>query len=248
MGNKFVVLSDIHANLSALKAVIQDFKDKYSPDGVILLGDLINYGMRPNEVISEIKLLSLEFPIICNLHGNHERALIDSEQLPRFSSERGRTILEYTKRVLTRDSFEYVYNQMEIEGYSELLIHGCSILCVHGSLRDVYWGKLSPESMKDGEYARYDYVLSGHSHIPHHVEMFYSGGLPELRGKKRTVFLNPGSVGQPRNQNPSAQYLYWDMEAGLFHQNSVNYDIELEQSLYTDEVDVFYRDRLFKGI
>ena len=70
MGNKFVVLSDIHANLSALKAVIQDFKDKYSPDGVILLGDLINYGMRPNEVISEIKLLSLEFPIICNLHGN----------------------------------------------------------------------------------------------------------------------------------------------------------------------------------
>lgn len=248
MGSKFVVLSDIHANLSALKAVIQDFKEKYRPDGVIILGDLVNYGMRPNEVISEVKLLSLEFPVICNLHGNHERALVDSEQLPRFSSERGRAVLEYTKGVLTSDSLEYIHDRMEAKGYSELLIHGCSILCVHGSLRDVYWGKLSSESMKEEGYAKYDYVFSGHTHIPHHVEIFYPGGLSELRGKKRTVFLNPGSVGQPRNQNPCAQYLYWDMEAGLFHYNSVKYDIELEQSLYIDEVDIFYRDRLFKGI
>ena len=155
MGSKFVVLSDIHANLSALKAVIQDFKEKYRPDGVIILGDLVNYGMRPNEVISEVKLLSLEFPVICNLHGNHERALVDSEQLPRFSSERGRAVLEYTKGVLTSDSLEYIHDRMEAKGYSELLIHGCSILCVHGSLRDVYWGKLSSESMKEEGYTSY---------------------------------------------------------------------------------------------
>ena len=58
MNSKFVVLSDIHANLSALKAVIRDFKEKYKPDGIFLLGDMVNYGMRPNEVIQEMELLA----------------------------------------------------------------------------------------------------------------------------------------------------------------------------------------------
>lgn len=248
MNSKFVVLSDIHANLSALQAVILDFRKKYKPDGIFLLGDVINYGMRPNEVIQEIKTLAKEYPVMCNLCGNHEKALLDSGELPRFSSDRGRSILEYTKRVLTNDSFEYIHNEMENRGYSELELNDHSILCLHGSIQDVYWGKLSAESMTDERYTKYDYVFSGHTHVPHYMEMFYSGGDKELRGKKKTVFLNPGSVGQPRNQNPCAQYLYWDMETNLFHHNSVVYDIVLEQSLYPDDIDVFYKDRLLKGI
>ena len=102
--------------------------------------------------------------------------------------------------------------------------------------------------MTDERYARYDYVFSGHTHVPHHIEVFYKGGNEVLRGKKKTVFLNPGSVGQPRNQNPCSQYLYWDMKANLFHHNSVVYDIETERRLYPDNIDVFYKDRLLKGI
>lgn len=52
--NKLVILSDIHGNLSALQAVIQDFQSKYSPEAIVLLGDLIDYGMRSNEVIELI--------------------------------------------------------------------------------------------------------------------------------------------------------------------------------------------------
>ena len=54
--DKFVILSDIHANLTALKAVLSDIQAQgYLPDAVVILGDIINYGMRPNEVISELK-------------------------------------------------------------------------------------------------------------------------------------------------------------------------------------------------
>lgn len=248
MNSKFVVLSDIHANLSALKAVIRDFKEKYKPDGIFLLGDMVNYGMRPNEVIQEMELLAEGYPIMCNLYGNHEKALVDSNQLSRFSSDRGRSILEYTKQVLTHDSFEYIRNEMDDGGRVELELNGRSILCLHGNIEDEYWGKLTVESMTDERYARYDYVFSGHTHVPHHIEVFYKGGNEVLRGKKKTVFLNPGSVGQPRNQNPCSQYLYWDMKANLFHHNSVVYDIETERRLYPDNIDVFYKDRLLKGI
>ena len=73
--------------------------------------------------------------------------------------------------------------------------------------------------------------------------------MPEYRNKKRTIFLNPGSVGQPRNHNPRAQYLFVDTEKEIFHFNSVEYDVEYEQSLYEGaNIDNFYKIRLKNGI
>lgn len=247
--NKFIVLSDIHANLSALKAVVADFLGKYNPDGIILLGDLINYGMRPNEVIDEIKQLSRTYHICCNIYGNHEKALFSpEEQLIRFSSERGRSILEYTRRKLSAGSFEYLSAMMDKSGLKIFEICGKKILCVHGNIEDPYWGKLTGISVENEAYADYDYVFSGHTHLPLHFEVLYKADVPEMRYHKKIVFLNPGSVGQPRNHNPRAQYLYVDLLAEIFHHNSVEYDIAGEQNLYTNETDTFYRDRLSKGI
>ena len=96
--NELIVLSDIHGNLSALRAVVKDFQTNYSPDALILLGDLIDYGMRSNEVISEIKKLERQYPVVCNLWGNHEVAVMcPEEHLCRFSSDRGRAMLAYTQ-------------------------------------------------------------------------------------------------------------------------------------------------------
>ena len=91
-------------------------------------------------------------------------------------------------------------------------------------------------------------MLSGHSHIPHLFEMMYPAERPLYRNRRRTVFVNPGSVGQPRNHNPRAQYAYLDIAADTVHFNSVEYDIDLEQSLYTPDIDPFYRERLTRGI
>lgn len=247
--NKFVVLSDIHANLSALEAVIKDFREKYQPQGIILLGDVVNYGMRPNEVIYEIKHLEKEYPIVCNIFGNHEKAILwPDEYLSRFSSSRGREMLKYTLEKLSVESMEYLHTGMEEKGWADINLGGKKILCVHGNLIDPYWGKIDAADAKDESYAFYNYVFSGHTHIPHYYEVFYKANLPEYRNRKKTIFLNPGSVGQPRNQNSEAQYLYVDLMAEVFHHNSVKYNIDKEQSLYTNEIDEFYRDRLSKGI
>ena len=124
------------------------------------------------------------------------------------------------------------------------------ILFVDCSLIDRFFCKMTDEEMSKQIYAKYDYVISGHSHVPNFTEKFYEDkSKPEYRNKKRTVFLNPGSVGQPRNHNPRAQYLFVDFEAEIFHFNSVRYDVRYEQILYEGtEIDSFYRTRLTNGI
>ena len=66
--------------------------------------------------------------------------------------------------------------------------------------------------------------------------------------RKKTVFINPGSVGQPRNQNPCAQYVYFELSTGKVHYNAVKYDVEAEYRLYPDFWIVFYKERLILGV
>lgn len=242
---RFIVLSDIHANLTALNAVIMDFKLKYNPDGLILLGDIINYGMRPNETITSLKRLSI--PILVNIHGNHENALITGN-MQNFSTERGKQMLEYTKNRLSQDSLYYIQNDMDPTGKAEIVINKKRILCIHGNAENPFWGKLNHDNIKETIYSQYDYVLSGHTHIRHHIEYFYPSDNIKYRNKKKTIFLNPGSVGQPRNHNRCAQYAYIDLSSDIIHLNAISYDVESEQQLFTPEIDIFYKARLANGI
>lgn len=242
---KLILLSDIHGNVTALDSVINDFKRIYNPEGLILLGDMVNYGMRPNEVIHMLK--NLDLPVIANLFGNHEKALID-RNTQHFSTERGKSLLEYTRSILSKQSMDYILSECSSEGKKELMISGKKVLFVHGSLSDPYWGNMNYAEMEDSKYSKFDVVLSGHSHIPIFIEKFYECDSPEYRNKKRTIFVNPGSVGQPRNHNPKAQYAYIDLDNEIYHFNSVKYDIKKEQVLYSDYLDSFYSKRLTNGI
>lgn len=241
---KAIIFSDIHANLTAFKAVLTDINSKYTPDLFISLGDLIDYGMRSNEIIEEIK--KIDKPILANLRGNHEKAIVDGE-LSKFSSERGKIISRYTKNHLTDESISYIKTVME-EPSKEIYIKGNRILLLHGDIKDPYWGKLIPEKTNDEMYREYDYVFSGHTHIPFKVEVFFEDYNPTLRNQKKTVFINPGSVGQPRNLNANAQYVFIDFVTGETHFNSVPYNIEVEQNLFPIEIDTFYSERLKFGI
>lgn len=242
---KLILLSDIHGNLSALQSVIEDFTKKYEPDGIILLGDIINYGMRPNEVIET--LISLKVSVIGNIFGNHEKALLDGDT-SHFSTERGKRMLEYTRSVLKSKSLDYIRTNCASSGFMELILQGKRILLVHGNAENPYWGKLNDTTVSNPIYSEYDYVISGHSHIPQFIEKFYECESPEFRNRKRTIFINPGSVGQPRNHNPRAQYAFFDLTEEIVHFNSVRYNIALEQSLYPESLDSFYSERLTNGI
>ena len=69
-----------------------------------------------------------------------------------------------------------------------------------------------------------------------------------MRNKKAVWFINPGSVGQPRNQNPCAQYAVVTLPSKRIELRAVRYDIAAEQALYPDEIDAFYRTRLTNGV
>lgn len=242
---KLILLSDLHANVTALNSVLADIRAHGQFDSFALLGDLVNYGMRPNETIEIVK--GITRPILVNLWGNHEYSLFGGS-LERFATDRGRAVLQFTRSILTGSSFRYLEEKMEHSGLSAHMIEGKRYLFIHGSLDDPYWGKLNSETMRDKRYSEFDYIISGHSHIPHYIEFFYDAECPSYRNKKRTVFINPGSIGQPRNHCPNAQYGILDTSTGSYEHRSVQYDIKAEQVLYDSRVDTFYKTRLSLGV
>lgn len=240
--SKYAILSDIHGNLFALKEVINDFDDI---DYVILLGDLIDYGMQSNEVVEFIKdVLSLK--IICNIWGNHEKAIL-TEDFNHFSSERGVESAKFTKSQLSNYSMDYLNNKLIHSGKYEFELDDKKVLAIHGSLNDSYWNAIFPDNL-NGDYLEYDIVLSGHSHYPHVFQKFYDVDNPDMRNKKSVLFVNPGSVGQPRNHNPNAQYAVLDSETMSVMLKSVEYPKDSAMSLYDGSIDDFYRKRLYNGI
>jgi len=245
---KYLILSDIHGNVSAFDAMLSDCQND-DFNGVIILGDCIDYGMRSNEIIQ--KLITLgegewKDKILINIWGNHEKLVVDKD-LERLSTDRGRVMAQYTARQLSAESVEYINTAMNKTGIQEFNLCGLKCLAVHGSLDDNYWKAIGPENLR-GDYHDYDMVLGGHSHYSHCFTHFYEADRPEFRNKKAVMFINPGSVGQPRNHNPLAQYAVLSLPSKRVELRAVEYDVVFEQSLFPDEIDEFYKVRLTNGV
>jgi putative phosphoesterase len=234
----FAVFSDIHANLTALEAVYEHFlKLKINAD-IVILGDYIDYGARPNETTEYIKKMSPKI-VLC---GNHEKA-IGGTEYNKFSSQRGIDSSKLLGKLLNESSIKFI----EEHQHSFFEINE-NILFIHGDLQDPSWGRMPYTEMQDRKYAKYDFVISGHTHVPHLMEMFYESGNTILRNRKKTIFANPGSVGQPRNNNPFAQYMVINTVTEECKFYKVQYDVVKEQSFFTEEFDDFYKKRLTFGI
>jgi len=240
------ILSDIHANFEAFNAVMNDIALRINGDDyrIVILGDTINYGVRPNEVIEGIRNLD---HIDVLLAGNHEMALFGVED-DRFSSQRGRAILETTKKVLTEKNMDYIKKSFVTLPISKRY-GDKDFLFVHGAIEDKYWGTIVPSTSQSLAYKKYDVVLSGHSHKPHFFEVFYEDDCPKMRNKKKTTFINPGSVGQPRNHCTQAQYVILNTDNLEATFCKVNYNIGKEQDFYKEyQVDKFYQSRIGVGV
>lgn len=242
--SKYAILSDIHGNLFALKEVIKDLNNQ-NIDSIILLGDLIDYGMQSNEVIESIKD-DLSDKIICNIWGNHEKAIMTGD-FGHFSSQRGVDSAKFTESQLTDNSKNYLNKELIHEGKYEFEIGDKKALAIHGSFNDYYWKAISHDNL-NGDYSDFDIVLSGHSHYPHVFQHFYEADNPDMRNKKAVWFINPGSVGQPRNHNPNSQYAILDVDSMGVELRYVEYPKDKAMALYDGSIDDFYRLRLENGI
>jgi diadenosine tetraphosphatase ApaH/serine/threonine PP2A family protein phosphatase len=240
---RVAVLSDIHANLPALDAVLADVAAE-SPDTIWCLGDVVGYGPRPNECCDIVR----ERAALC-LSGNHDLAVIGRIPLADFSGDAG------AAAVWTRD----VLGEAQGAWLSSLepLAERDGVQLFHASPRDPIWDYVLSEgaALDALELTTAPLVLVGHSHIPLALGWDGNGligGLapggtePEL-GERRWL-LNPGSVGQPRDGDPRAAWLLIDSEAGRAAFRRVEYDVKRTQDeIRAAGLPAALADRLARG-
>ncbi len=215
-----LVLSDIHANLTALEAVLSDAG---SYDAVWCLGDTIGYGPDPNECLERLQSL----PNLQCLIGNHDQAALGLIPITRFNQD-ARQATTWTQAQLTPSSQEF------LRGLHPMMVIDDFTLA-HGSPRDPVWEYIADPYTADRNFDAFetDYCLVGHSHLPlmFHRPAAEAYALPMRVGVDETVFLqprmiiNPGSVGQPRDLNPQSGYALLDLEAKSWKMQRVAYDV-----------------------
>ncbi|MQG20977.1 MAG: metallophosphoesterase family protein [SAR202 cluster bacterium] len=224
---RYLVVSDIHSNIVAFEAVLEDTRRHGGFDRILCLGDIIGYGPWPNECIGLLR----EIDHIA-VAGNHDWAAINKISVNSFHSDAAAACL-WNGSQLQTEHVSYLFNLplTAIEGDFTL---------VHGSLRDPLWEYLlGPKSAKDNlDLLKTSFLLVGHSHLPMLFSEKTNGGdLTELSfqpgssfevDQKRTV-LNPGSVGQPRDGDPRASYVLYDSELRIANLYRAEYSIDLVQ-------------------
>lgn len=225
---KVLLISDIHANLVALEAVLEDAADE-PYEAIWCLGDLVGYGPRPNECIETLR--HQPKPLVC-IAGNHDWAALGRIPLEEFNPD-ARRACEWTKSRLTHENRNYLASLPEahLEG---------TFLLVHGSPRQPIWEYILYPGLAAANFPHFHtpFCLVGHTHIP---IIFEEASIPEetialapsLDGPvslaEGRFIVNPGSVGQPRDGDPRASYALLDPEAREICFRRVPYPVERTQ-------------------
>lgn len=198
---RLAFLGDIHGNLPALEAVLAHLRDR-SPDGVYLLGDLVNRCPWSGEVLDLLR--DRKWP---SIYGNHDLVisrLHTPEIRPPFDVRSRFPIMYWTWDRLTPDHIRSLH---ELPAELNIALPGAPpIRLLHGLPDNPFVG-VYPESDADEIDRRFaactePLIVGGHTHRP----------LDRLIGNRR--FLNPGSVGLPYNGDPRAQYMTLDLTPG----------------------------------
>ncbi len=226
-GMRIAVLSDIHANLPALDAVLADAGDV---DGIWHLGDVVGYGPDPNGVVARLRDLGA-----IGVRGNHDAAACGGPEIDWFNPD-ARRAMEWTRTAIRPPALEWLAAQPE-----RRTLEGCEL--VHGSPREPLWEYILSSSLARDNLAFLDQPtgLHGHTHIPvafveddGRVDRIPAADGSQLKLRGRRALVNPGSVGQPRDGDPSASYLILDPGAGAMTWHRVDYDVGAVQAAMRD--------------
>jgi diadenosine tetraphosphatase ApaH/serine/threonine PP2A family protein phosphatase len=208
---RLAVLSDIHANLEALQAVLTE-ADAREADAVVCLGDVVGYGPDPGPCVDLVRE-RCEATVM----GNHDAAVAlgeGAETLPRD----GQAAAALHRRLLTADQTAWVAGLP----YAATA-HGVTL--VHASPeRPAEWLRLDSFSAVQAQFAAFETAVCfvGHSHKPAVVSD--TVGVTRVRPGHRYL-INVGSVGQPRDHDPRAAFGLFDTEAVSYELVRVHYDL-----------------------
>lgn len=225
---RYAVFSDIHANYEALKSAMAQI-EKMDVDGYIFCGDLIGYGPQPAECVAAVRKLK-------NLHivmGNHDAALIGKIDLKWFNQAAAAAI-EYSAKSLDLETVSWLSSLPERIDTQEFTV-------VHGTPRNALKEYLLSEAQffDNMKYFSNSICFVGHSHMPMFFCLKENGVVYSdfIKPSEKILlnlpkcFINPGSVGQPRDGNPLASFGVYDSKLKTFQLLRVKYDIPTVQEL-----------------
>jgi diadenosine tetraphosphatase ApaH/serine/threonine PP2A family protein phosphatase len=221
---RVAVISDVHANLYALEAVLREI-DRESPDEIWCLGDTVGYGPHPNECCDLVR----DRADVC-LVGNHDLAVLGGVEVADFNYEAA-AAANWTREALEPRSRDFLAS-LEPAATAE----GAELF--HASPRNPVWEYVlsNDVALAALDETRAPVVLVGHSHVALafeqvdgrvHGDLARAGFEVDLAGAR--WLLNPGSVGQPRDGDARAAWLLLDFERRFGAFRRVAYSIEATQ-------------------
>jgi len=223
---KLAILSDIHGNLEAFRAVLTDVGNQ-DVDEILNLGDFIDYGPNSNEVSQIIRNSAIKTII-----GNHEYIFFDPEEINRFSHNAA-VSFKITRENLPRKFVSWIKSLPKIK-----ILNNRTIRCVHGMPPNSVHEYLSYQSqyrlLNIFRELEERIVFVGHTHIQDLIKFNESDQKPvrvrlgkeKYKLEENTKYIvNGGSVGQPREKNKQAKYIIYDTEKELLIPRFVDYEI-----------------------
>ncbi len=220
---RYAIISDVHANLASLEAVIARMALE---DAVLCLGDIVGYGPEPNECIARVREIA-EVTVL----GNHDVAAVDDHGVALFN-ENARDAIRWTQGVISKDNLAWLDGLAYEHRFPGFLL-------VHGAPVDYFRYIIDERSARFAfDATEAPLIFVGHTHIAEYFALAPDGTLTrEARRDGGTLELEPGyryivnvgSVGQPRDRNPDASFVFFEPDAARVVWQRVGYEIALTQ-------------------
>ena len=245
---KYAIISDIHANLEALEAVLNDAKPQ--ADAIVCLGDIVGYNANPNECLYLVRC-------VCDvvITGNHDQAAVGLRPYDDFNDNASAAI-DWTRSHLTLAEQAYLRSLPLLARFGEYC------LAAHGSPRD------TDEYLVYATHFRQTFAylqrhlpevrccFVGHTHLPMLWQCTPEGLVSSVEIAPYTIpldltcryIVNPGSVGQPRYGGPDASYVLLDEAALTVEFRFVPYEVGITQEkIYDAGLPPYLAERLAIG-
>ena len=214
---KILLISDVHGNWAALQAVLAA---EPKVDQILCLGDLVNYGPQPAECVAwAMRTLISDWLV----QGNHARAVALDEGSRSSAAYQALAVAtqEVSKQVVTAEMKQFLAS---LQSQQRFQLDTAVCVACHAVPSDplyLYLPEASPITLWESElnWANYpDFLFVGHTHLPMKTRF------------RRTLVVNPGSVGQPKDGDPRAAYGVWNDGEVTLHRAA--YDVEKTVAAY----------------
>lgn len=209
---KIAIISDIHSNLEALTAVLNEI-DQQKISHAYCLGDVVGYGANPNECIQLLQ--DRKIPCIA---GNHDKAAIKEIDIENFS-DNARAGIFWTRSVLTIEALDFLRNlPLSMEEHGILFVH--SAPDEPQEFRYLFYPEDTFSSFKSFSTPL---CCVGHTHRP---AIFCEDMVSTNLSREKKFIINVGSVGQPRDGNWRSCFVVFDTKTWSLEHVRVEYDVE----------------------